>query len=55
VQCALVEVREFARAGKVSHINDDLDLMMAQDVDELFDRAGRVADGPDCEWCVLYC
>jgi hypothetical protein len=44
-----VEVGEAARAGEVSHINKDVDVIMAQDADELLDRAGRVADGPDCE------
>jgi len=49
VQCGLIEVRKTTRAGKVPHVNQDLDLVSAQQVNEFLDRSSRVSDGPDCE------
>jgi hypothetical protein len=49
VQCVPIEVRKTTRSGEVPHIDHDLDLVLAQQVNELLDRSGRVSDGPDFE------
>src|SRR5690554_7005606 len=46
-QRLLAELRQAAGARKAPHVRQDLYSVMAQQGDEVLDRAGRMAQGPD--------
>src|SRR5512140_3405433 len=47
VQRVLIEIRNTSRTGEVPHVDEDLDPVLAQEVNELLDRSSRVPDSPD--------
>ena len=42
-----IEMRMHPRSGISPHVGDELDALTAQQADELLQRPGGVADGPD--------
>ena len=42
------EIRIAARSGKAAHVGDRLDPVLGQQAEDHLQRAGRVADRPDC-------